>query len=257
MPAALFSLPRVADLPIIDLEALFADLPLELAQVVDQLLSRGINREAILSKIEAWADKEALEWWLLPGWDMDWRARAVLTMADAFEPEEKRAQATSVEEPYLLRRPIRLLATVLRARIMAQRAKQAALERELEVELAANQGDTVDVQSTEVADQQELATAAASIHGVNRGAQHPRRGSEGEPATRRQVGRPKAHLVSKQIFEKRREAQEPLASTQSAEAKEIISEWPSLGPPKPQAETVSSHISGLWKQAKEGRWLCP
>ena len=70
----------------------------------------------------------------------------------------------------------------------------------------------------------------------------------GERATGR-VGRPPAHGVSREIFAARRDTLIPLAASQLKEAEQIIRVWPKNGPPKPKPQTVSRHISQLWRQA--------
>lgn len=66
-------------------------------------------------------------------------------------------------------------------------------------------------------------------------------------APKRGPGRPNARDTSICLFQQRRLSKVPPEETQLAEACAIRAIWPTDGPSKPTAKTVSEHISGLWR----------
>jgi hypothetical protein len=69
------------------------------------------------------------------------------------------------------------------------------------------------------------------------------------PTARRQVGRPNARNTSVSVYNQRRADRCPPLPSQLAEAEAIVAMWPTDGPPRPKAKTVSGHISALWSQS--------
>jgi hypothetical protein len=68
---------------------------------------------------------------------------------------------------------------------------------------------------------------------------------------KRPVGRPNAKNTSIELFNKRRARGEPLEKKQIQEAEAILKQWPPTTKPrtKPEARTISGHISSLWRDA--------
>ncbi|MSP00242.1 MAG: hypothetical protein EXR07_04200 [Acetobacteraceae bacterium] len=70
---------------------------------------------------------------------------------------------------------------------------------------------------------------------------------------KRNAGRPNASNTSVSLYERRQVEGCPPGASQLAEAEKIIAMWPTDGPPKPKAKTVSGHISALWSASDKLR----